>query len=312
MRFNRKITRNISMISNRTVLARFLYLTWAKLNQTRMEIMKDQKNKNGRPAEAAAAVAPFSMSQAAADGRSSQVKRKILVVGKDYTFTPGVLDYAVSLAQRLGYDLIGMNLKPALEQQGKFFSPYNQHLRAKFTRQAREAWELTKTALQQQGIRGEHVVKFSDVARAVKDLNQKVKRIDFVITDVGINSEEITGEIPLPVFSISGYEGEQIMAQEQESRTRLVGKTVALGLGTVAIYAAVFFNTDTVMKLFTKGGLYAALPIATVFLVSFVHGAFAHNFWSCLGIEATKKVQPRVAPRPAARKRPRPQLRINA
>ena len=275
--------------------------------------MKDQKNKTNEVVENEAEMAPFSMSQAAADGRSSQVKRKILVVGKEHAFTPEVMDYAVSLAQRLGYDLLGMNLQPALEQPGKFFSPYNQHLRAKFTKQAREAWEKTKTGLQQQGIRGEHVVRFNDVAKAVKDLNQRVKRIDFVITDVGINSEEITGEIPLPVFSISGYEGEQVMAQEQDrSRSRLVGKTVALGLGTVAIYAAVFMNTGTVMQLFTKGGLYAALPIATVFLVSFVHGAFAHNLWSCLGIEAAKKVQPRVAPRPAARKRPRPQLRINA
>jgi hypothetical protein len=273
--------------------------------------MKDQKNKTTEAPEAEA-VSSFSMSQAAADGRSSQVKRKILVVGKEYAFTPGVMDYAVSLAQRLGYDLVGMNLKPALEQPGKFFSPYNQHLRAKFTRQAREAWEQTKTGLQQQGIRGEHVVRFNDVAKAVKDLNHQVKRIDFVIADVGINSEEITGEIPLPVFSISGYEGEQVMAQEQEvSRSKLVGKTVALGLGAAAMYAAVFLNSDAVMRYFTKGGWYAALPVVTVFLVSFVHGAFASNLWSCLGIEATKKVQPRVAPRPAPRKRPRPQLRVN-
>jgi hypothetical protein len=275
--------------------------------------MKDQKNKTDRVAEGEADMPAWSMSQAAADGRSSQVKRKILVVGKEHAFTPGVLDYAVSLAQRLGYDLIGMNLNPALEQQGKFFSPYNLHLRAKFSKQAREAWEETNTGLQRHGIRGEHVVKFNDVAAAVKDLNQQVKRIDFVITDVGINSEEITGEIPLPVFSISGYEGGEVMAQEHAvNRSRLVGKTVALGLGTVAIYAAVFFNSGTVMQLFTKGGLYAALPVATVFLVSFVHGAFASNLWSCLGIEATKKVQPRVAPRPVSRKRPRPQLRINA
>jgi hypothetical protein len=274
--------------------------------------MKDQKNKTKEVVENEAEMAPFSMSQAAADGRSSQVKRKILVVGKEYAFTPGVMDYAVSLAQRLGYDLVGMNLKPALEQPGKFFSPYNQHLRAKFTRQAREAWEQTKTGLQQQGIRGEHVVRFNDVAKAVKDLNHQVKRIDFVIADVGINSEEITGEIPLPVFSISGYEGEQVMAKEQAvSRSKLVGKTVALGLGAAAMYAAVFLNSDAVMRYFTKGGWYAALPVVTVFLVSFVHGAFASNLWSCLGIEATKKVQPRVAPRPAPRKRPRPQLRVN-
>ena len=275
--------------------------------------MKDQKNQNKQADEAGAAVASFSMSQAAADGRSSQVKRKILVVGKGSTFTPAVLDYAVNLAQRLGYDLIGMSLNPTLEQLGKFFSPYNLRLRSKFSQQAQAAWELVRTDLERQGINSEHVVKFADVAEAVKDLNHEVKRIDFVITDVGIKSEEITGEIPLPVFSISGYGGEEVMALEQgASKRKLVGKTIALGLGSVAIYAAVFWNSGSVMQYFTKGGLYAALPIATVFLVSFVHGSFAHNLWSCLGIEAAKKVQPRMAPRPAARKRPRPSLRLNA
>jgi hypothetical protein len=64
---------------------------------------------------------------------------------------------------------------------------------------------------------------------------------------------------------------------------------------------------------FHKGGIYAALPIVTVFAVSFVHGAFASNLWSLLGVEATKKTQPRVAPkRPAPRKRPRPQLHLDA
>lgn len=275
--------------------------------------MKDQKNKTRKVVEAEADMWPFSMDQAAADGRSSQVKRKILVVGKEPRFSRGVMDYATSLAQRLGYDLIGMSLNPALEQAGKFFSPYNLHLRARFTRRAREAWEGLRPGLTQQGINCEHVVKFTEVAEAVKDLNHQIKRIDFVITDAGIKSEEITGEIPLPVFSISRYGGEEVMAKEREaSRGKLAGKTIALGLAAAALYAAVFMNTGTVMQYFTMGGMYAALPIATVFLVSFVHGAFAHNFWSCLGIEATKQVQPRVAPRPAARKRPRPRLRLNA
>jgi hypothetical protein len=91
-----------------------------------------------------------------------------------------------------------------------------------------------------------------------------------------------------------------------------MGRTLALGLGAAALYAAVFLNTDLVMKYFTKGGIYAALPVATVFIFSFVHGAFASNLWSVLGIEATKKVQPRVSTsRPTPRKRPRPQLRID-
>ena len=62
------------------------------------------------------------------------------MVGKDYAFSNGVVDYAANLSQRLGYDIIAMSVNPALGQSGKFFSPYNQHLRGKFTQRAQDAW----------------------------------------------------------------------------------------------------------------------------------------------------------------------------
>ena len=100
---------------------------------------------------------------------------------------------------------------------------------------------------------------------------------------------------------------------EKAGRSKLLGKTIGLGLGAAALLVAVFTNSDTVMKYCTKGGIYAAVPIVMVFAFSFVHGAFASNMWSLLGIEATKKTQPRVAPtRPAQRKRPRPQIQLNS
>jgi hypothetical protein len=286
--------------------------------------MMNFKNKRGKGSKVGEGSAVSSASGpaiprdggSAAGTRRQEVKRKILVVGKDYAFTSGVVDYAANLSQRLGYDIIAMNVNPTLSQSGKFFSPYNQHLRGRFTQRAESAWATVAPELARYGIHSEHVVKFEDLAGAIKDLNHEVKRIDFVITDQGIKDEEITGEIPLPVFSISGYQGEQIMAKEIHAKTgrgKLIGRTVGLGLASAALYAAVFTHSGTVMKYFTKGGIFAALPIVTVFAFSFVHGAFASNLWSLLGIEATKKVQPRVAPkRPAPRKRPRPQLQLNA
>ena len=245
-----------------------------------------------------------------------EVKRKILVVGKDYAFSNGVVDYAANLSQRLGYDIIAMSVNPALAASGKFFSPYNQHLRGKFTQRAQAAWAPVASVLAGQGIHSEHVVKFEALSGAIKDLNHEIKRIDFVITDSGIKDQEITGEIPLPVFSISGYQGEKVMAQEHHEkahRGKLITRTIGLGVASAALYAAVFTNTGTIMTYFTKGGIYAALPILTVFAFSFVYGPFTANLWSLLGIEATKKVQPRVAPkRPAPRKRPRPQLHLDA
>jgi len=42
------------------------------------------------------------------------------------------------------------------------------------------------------------------------------------------------------------------------------------------------------MTYFTKGGLYALLPVALVFAVSYVHGNFTSAFWSALGIEGSQ------------------------
>jgi hypothetical protein len=243
-----------------------------------------------------------------------EVPRKILVVGRGDSLDEEAIDYAVNLAERLGYDLIGLNVNPTLGQKSRFFSPYKYHLREKFAQRAKTAGEDIKKKLAQKGIGFEQVVKFGDLGQAVAEVNRQIKRIEFVITQDGIKETEVNGEINLPVFSITGYQGERTMAKASDnSKAKLIGKTVGLGVAAASLYAAVFLNADTVMKYFTRGAWYAVLPVATVFVFSFVHGAFASQFWSLMGIEATKKAQPRpaAAKRPAARKRPRPQVRID-
>lgn len=94
-------------------------------------------------------------------------------------------------------------------------------------------------------------------------------------------------------------------------------RTVFYGLASAVLYALVFSHTAALMPYFTAGSYLAALPIATAFLFSFIHGAFASNLWSMLGIEAVK-VQPtapaRVATRvkPTKRQQQRPRLRLRA
>ncbi|MEW6408680.1 MAG: hypothetical protein AB1488_01015 [Nitrospirota bacterium] len=66
-------------------------------------------------------------------------------------------------------------------------------------------------------------------------------------------------------------------------------KAIFWGIFSIGLYIAVFINQNTVTDYFTRGGWYAALPIITVFIFSFVHGAFASYLLSCLGIEAVKK-----------------------
>ena len=68
-----------------------------------------------------------------------------------------------------------------------------------------------------------------------------------------------------------------------------VGKMVITGIASIILYALLLSNQGLINSNFTRGGLYALLPIAVAFIFSFVHGTFTGNFWSVLGIEAAKK-----------------------
>lgn len=103
-------------------------------------------------------------------------------------------------------------------------------------------------------------------------------------------------------------------ADYNRSKKKPVGKMVVFGICSAIIYGALLSSQGLITAYFTKGALYAALPIAGAFALSFVHGNFTSYFWSVLGIEANKKaLRPRPeAARPDMRKRPQPQPRLRA
>ena len=66
-------------------------------------------------------------------------------------------------------------------------------------------------------------------------------------------------------------------------------KVLLYGLLSGTSYALVFTHEAFVREVWAKGGIYAVLPIITVFVFSFVHGNFADNFMASIGIVAKKK-----------------------
>ena len=75
----------------------------------------------------------------------------------------------------------------------------------------------------------------------------------------------------------------------QNTKKKPYGSLLIMGLISVALYAVLLLKQDVVNTYFGRGGVYGVLPIATAFLFSFVHGSFTGNFWTVLGIEASKK-----------------------
>lgn len=59
-------------------------------------------------------------------------------------------------------------------------------------------------------------------------------------------------------------------------------------MGTVSavLYAVLLLKQDMVIGIFSRGGVYAVLPIITAFIFSFFHGGFTERFWRVLGIDA--------------------------
>lgn len=71
-------------------------------------------------------------------------------------------------------------------------------------------------------------------------------------------------------------------------KKRPVGKMVLFGAMSISAYLLLFSNEALVTETFTLGGWHAAFPVMTAFLFSFVHGAFASNLLTVIGLEAKK------------------------
>lgn len=127
---------------------------------------------------------------------------KILVVGKEDAFTEPVLDYTIGLAERLGYDIVAMNVNTVVGHSANFLSPFKKHIREEFERRAGEAFAMFAEKLQGKDIRCEHVIKYGDFSRAVEELHHEIKRIEFVVTEPEAHPERSETEVTIPVFSM--------------------------------------------------------------------------------------------------------------
>lgn len=243
----------------------------------------------------------------------------ILLITSNCQLTQPVMDYTVNVADRMNCKVLAVYVNsPA------FWGSDDRHLLLTIDRNAAEFKKKAAT----RGVEFEYVQESGRIDKVISRLCQIVKRVEFVLIDQGIKTEEAVSGSPVPVFNIvctdsrtgktienrqfkKHFKGEQNM--KATSRKSHFLKTLIFGVMTAAFYAAVFSNSDFIMKYFTKGGLYTLLPVATVFAFSYAHGSFTSHFWSALGIEGSKSTaQTTVKPTKKAEKRPDTRPRVQA
>jgi len=223
-------------------------------------------------------------------------RQKILVIGKPECLNEALSGYAIHLAQRLKYDLFVVSVMPQGAGSSSAFSVSE----AAHHHQALKILHDFKQKAAGKDVHCDHAVQSGEIAAVADAVLHTVRRIEFVVTDSEYTKMQISQDVTIPVFSLSTKqlhpEGKPMTREIKQQRNTEVKKTIGYGLITAALYGSVFWNADAVMSYFTKGGFYAALPVATVFLFSFAHGAFASNLWSLMGIKPMKKdaLQPSV------------------
>ena len=63
---------------------------------------------------------------------------------------------------------------------------------------------------------------------------------------------------------------------------------VFFGAISIAAYITLFTHAEWVTANYTMGGWHTVMPVGTAVFFSFIHGAFASNVLSALGLEARK------------------------
>jgi hypothetical protein len=221
----------------------------------------------------------------------------ILVVTRHGHMGEPVMNYAVNVAERLKYGIFAVHVNTL-----PFFCDGGRRNRLFASAMEESAAQLMEMA-RAKGVLVEHLGESGKIGRVVKRLCHSARHIEFVIVDQGIGKEEVASQSPVPVFSViytSAKPGQihtathhttikkGVSGMSTTSRKRHMKNCFVFGALTVGLYAAVFSSQSVVMTYFTKGGLYALLPVALVFAVSYVHGNFTSAFWSALGIEGSK------------------------
>jgi hypothetical protein len=148
------------------------------------------------------------------------------------------------------------------------------------------------------GIYCNHIIYCGETEKAISEITRTVKRIEFALVETDLDNKNAEPALAIPVYRLNHQQkGEKTMSENTSNKGKPIAGTIGYGMISAALYAAVFMNADTIMHYFTKGGWYAALPIAAVFIISFAHSSFAGNLWSLLGIEAAKTGEQRVIKR---------------
>jgi hypothetical protein len=108
---------------------------------------------------------------------------KLLVMGRESTFSGEVVDYAIDMARRMSFEILALNSTPLSCDSFSLFSTPRSKLCQEFQTISEENAAAFRHAAEANGIPFTHVVKFDEPETALSSVQREHENIEFVISE---------------------------------------------------------------------------------------------------------------------------------
>ena len=115
--------------------------------------------------------------------REEQEPTRLLVMGRESTFSKEIIDYALDMAQRMSYEILALNTAPLSCETFKLFSSSRNQVCEEFKSMSEKSAGLFQEAAAERGVPFNHVVMFSEPEEALESITREHKDIAFVVSE---------------------------------------------------------------------------------------------------------------------------------
>ncbi|HJM82969.1 MAG TPA: universal stress protein [Nitrospinota bacterium] len=123
----------------------------------------------------------------------------ILIVGHEDSFSPKLIEYAISMANRMQCGIAALNVVPI---GSRLTSLLDSKLKESIVTEAKKQATNFEDAAQKRGISFKHIIKFGDVDKSIRDVHSEIDRIHFIIAEPDYVPGNKDIETAFPVFTV--------------------------------------------------------------------------------------------------------------
>lgn len=128
--------------------------------------------------------------------KATESSGKLLVVGRESTFSKEIIDYTIDMADRMSYEVVALNTAP-LSCETFMQSSSRDQVCIDFDMLAEQNAQSFREAAEKKSIPFTHAVKYFEYDEAIEELRQEVGEFEFVVSEEahdGAPSEDEAGE----------------------------------------------------------------------------------------------------------------------